>query len=90
MCNVMMISCIKLTPPLKLLVCQLDAIVVQDATELVLLNVSFSVVVKQAERPDHGPQVASNLQGSRTVIDNKDHITTPHFFGFTQPLHLDS
>lgn len=73
---------------MKLLVCQLDAIVVQDATELMLLNVSFSVVVKQPERSDHGPQVASNLQSSHTIIDNSN--TTPHFCGVSEHLHLDS
>lgn len=62
-------------PPLKLLVSQVDAVVVQDAAELVLLDVSFSVVVKQPEHSDHGPQVASNLQGSHTVIDSNSNST---------------
>ena len=65
-------------PPLKLLVCQADAVVVQDAAELVLPDVSFSVVVKQVEHSDHGPQVASDLRGSHTVIDSNSN-TTPRW-----------
>ena len=48
--------------PVKLLVCQLDEVAVQDAADVVLLDVSSSVVVKQTEHSDHGPQVASDLQ----------------------------
>lgn len=64
-------NCVRgIAPPLKLLVCQVDAVVVQDAAELVLLDVSFSVVVKQPQRSDHGRQVASDLWGSHTMTDS--------------------
>ena len=62
-------------PPLKLLVCQVDAVVVQDAAELMLLDVSFSLAVKQAKHSDQGRQVASNLRGSHTVIDSNSNTT---------------
>lgn len=40
-----------------------------------LLNLSLSVVVKQAEGSDHSPQVASDLQGSHTMVGNKSNRT---------------
>ena len=61
--------------PVKLLVCQVDEVAVQDAAELVLLDVSFSVVVKQTEHSDHGPQVASDLWGSHRMIDSNSNTT---------------
>lgn len=62
-------------PPLKLPVCQTDAVVVQDAVEVVPLDVSLSVVVKLAKHSDHSSQVASYLWGSHTVIDINSNST---------------
>lgn len=58
-----------LIPPLKLLVSEFDAVVVQYASELWLPDVSFSAAAERAEHPQQSPQVASNLQGGFTHSD---------------------
>lgn len=47
--------------PLELLVCQVDAVVIQNTPELMLSDEPSVAEVKQAEHSDHILQVASDL-----------------------------
>lgn len=81
-----------LIPPLKLLVSEFDAVVVQYAAELWLTDVSFSAAVEWVEHPQQSPQVASNLPGVFTHSDwqQEQHHTFVAPVNYSTRLTLES